>query len=130
MLDHIRIIVSDLARSKRFYAAALHPLGYRLLKDGEASVGFGVPDGPRRSLDPGGDFWIAQGNPVPPLTHFAFSAESRDVVDAFFRAAIQAGGSDNGRPGLRPQYHPNYYAAYILDRDGYNLEAVCHLVYG
>ena len=126
MLDHIGIAVSDLGRSKRFYAAALRPLGYRVTKEGPASVGFGVPEGSGRSPDPGGDFWISQGAPRRPFAHFAFGAASREAVDAFFEAALAAGGVDNGRPGLRPRYHAHYYAAFVLDPDGYNLEAVCH----
>jgi catechol 2,3-dioxygenase-like lactoylglutathione lyase family enzyme len=126
LLDHISITVSTLARSRSFYAAALAPLGYAVMKDGAASVGFGVASGEGRSLDPGGDFWIIQGTPKPPLAHFAFSAPSREAVGAFFEAALKAGGVDNGRPGVRLRYHPHYYAAFILDPDGYNLEAVCH----
>jgi catechol 2,3-dioxygenase-like lactoylglutathione lyase family enzyme len=127
LLDHIGIIVSDLARSRSFYTAALEPLGYRVMKDASGSVGFGVPEGSGRSLDPGGDFWISQGIPQRPLTHFAFSAESKEAVNAFFEAALQAGGTDNGRPGPRARYHAHYYAAFVIDPDGYNLEAVCHL---
>lgn len=127
MLDHISITVSDIGRSRRFYEATLKPLGYRVTRDSSDAVGFVVPEGSEKSPDPGGDFWIVQGSPQPPLTHFAFSASSREVVDALFKAAVEAGGRDNGPPGLRPHYHPNYYAAFILDPDGYNLEAVCHL---
>jgi catechol 2,3-dioxygenase-like lactoylglutathione lyase family enzyme len=126
VLDHLAIDVSDLDRSRRFYAAALAPLGFRVVKDGTASVGFGVSDGPGRSLDPGGGFWISQGDPRPAAVHFAFAASSWDVVDAFFAAALGAGGKDNGGPGLRLRYHANYYAAFVLDPDGYNVEAVCH----
>ncbi|GJD64528.1 VOC family protein [Methylobacterium frigidaeris] len=126
MLDHLAIDVSDLARSRRFYAAALAPLGYVVRRDEIASVGFGVVEGRGRSLDPGGDFWIAVGAPPAPHVHFAFSASSRAAVDAFFAAALEAGGVDNGRPGLRLRYHPNYYAAFVIDPDGYNIEAVGH----
>jgi len=126
LLDHISINVSDLDRSRRFYAMTLKPLGYRVLKDGPASAGFGVPDGDGKPRDPGGDFWISQDAPESPLTHFAFSARSREAVDAFFEAALEAGGVDNGQPDLRPRYHAHYYAAFILNPDGYNLEAVCH----
>ena len=126
MLDHLAIDVSDLARSRRFYAAALAPLGYGVRREEATSVGFGVFAGEGRSLDPGGDFWIAEGEVRAPLVHFAFSACSREAVDAFFEAALGAGGVDNGRPGLRPRYHANYYAAFVLDPDGYNIEAVCH----
>ena len=126
MLDHIGITVSDLARSRNFYATALAPLRYTLMRDGALLVGFGVASGAGRSLDPGGDFWITQGTPQAPLAHFAFSAPSREAVEAFFEAALKAGGVDNGHPGVRLRYHPSYYAAFILDPDGYNLEAVCH----
>jgi catechol 2,3-dioxygenase-like lactoylglutathione lyase family enzyme len=125
LLDHIGITVSDLARSRNFYGIALAPLGYAVIKDGAASVGFGVV-GDGRALDHGGDFWIVQGAPRSPLTHFAFSAPSREAVEAFFEAALKAGGADNGRPGVRLSYHPHYYAAFIHDLDGYNVEAVCH----
>jgi catechol 2,3-dioxygenase-like lactoylglutathione lyase family enzyme len=126
VLDHLAIDVSDLDRSRRFYAAALAPLGYVVRREAAASVGFGVAEGEGRSLDPGGDFWIAVGAPPAPHIHFAFSAPSRAAVDAFFAAALQAGGGDNGRPGLRLRYHPDYYAAFVVDPDGYNIEAVCH----
>ncbi|SFU64731.1 Catechol 2,3-dioxygenase [Methylobacterium sp. 174MFSha1.1] len=127
MLDHLAVDVSDLDRSRRFYAAALAPLGYAVTRDGAAAVGFGVAAGKGRSRDPGGDFWIAVGAPPAPQIHFAFSASSRAAVDAFFAAALAAGGVDNGRPGLRPRYHENYYAAFVIDPDGYNIEAVCHV---
>lgn len=127
MLDHTGINVSDLARSKAFYRAALAPLRYEIRKEhGAAAAGFGVPDGPGKSPDPAGDFWIAQGDPQTPRIHIAFTAASRAEVDAFYRAALAAGGKDNGPPGLRPQYHAGYYAAFVLDPDGYNIEAVCH----
>jgi catechol 2,3-dioxygenase-like lactoylglutathione lyase family enzyme len=89
-------------------------------------VGLGVPAGPGRSADPGGDFWIAQGEPHAPRTHVAFAAVDRAAVEAFHAAALAAGGTDNGPPGLRPQYHTRYYAAFVLDPDGYNVEAVFH----
>jgi catechol 2,3-dioxygenase-like lactoylglutathione lyase family enzyme len=126
MLDHSGIRVSDLARSRAFYMAALAPLGYAVALEypGDA-VGFGVPDGFGKSLDPGGDFWIGIGAPMKPRPHFAFSAASPAVVDAFHSAALAAGATDNGPPGPRG-YHPGYYAAFVLDPDGYNIEAVCH----
>lgn len=126
MLDHIGLAVSDLRRSKLFYRAALAPLGYGPTVEEEDAAGFGVTSGHGRSPDPGGDFWIWQGTPAPPLPHIAFSAGSRRAVDAFFEAALAAGGRDNGAPGLRPHYHAGYYAAFVLDPDGYNIEAVCH----
>lgn len=125
MIDHTGISVSDIARSKAFYIAALAPIGYKLLLEVPAAVtgsndaaGFGVPPKP--------DFWLASGTPNVPPIHIAFRAGSRAEVDAFHAAAIQAGGRDNGRPGLRPHYHPNYYGAFVLDPDGHNIEAVCH----
>jgi catechol 2,3-dioxygenase-like lactoylglutathione lyase family enzyme len=131
MLDHTGINVSDLARSKVFYRAALAPLGYEIRKEhGSQAAGFGVPDGLRKSPDPGGEFWIAQGDPQTPRVHVAFNAATRTEVDAFYQAAIAAGGKDNGPPGLRPRYHADYYGAYVLDPDGYNIEAVCHAPVG
>ncbi len=130
MLDHIGIDVSDLERSKAFYQAALAPLGYRMRKENPAlkAAGFGADQPPGVLLDPAGDFWIAQGPPRQgPRTHVAFNAASRAQVDAFHKAALAAGGRDNGAPGVRPQYHANYYGAFVLDPDGYNIEAVCHL---
>lgn len=117
MIDHINIRVSDYANSKRFYAAALAPLGYSLLLEGASGAGFG------RSRKP--DFWIKQGAPSRTI-HIAFASDDRAIVDAFHRAALSAGGQDNGAPGLRPEYHPGYYGAFVLDPDGYNIEAVCH----
>jgi len=127
MLDHIGIDVSDLERSKAFYRAALAPLGYEVIKDvpQRSAAGFGVRAGHGKSTDPAGDFWIVQGPPAPSV-HVAFNAARRADVDAFYRAAVAAGGRDNGTPGLRPRYHANYYGAFVLDPDGYNVEAVCH----
>jgi catechol 2,3-dioxygenase-like lactoylglutathione lyase family enzyme len=118
MIDHTGLSVSDLRRAKAFYVAALAPLGCALLLEREQFAGFGVPPKP--------DFWIGQGAPNAPRIHVAFRAETRAVVDAFHRAALAAGGRDNGPPGLRPQYHGNYYGAFVLDPDGHNIEAVCH----
>ena len=117
MIDHVGIRVSDYESSKRFYEAALVPLGYRLQMEGISGAGFG------RSGKP--DFWIKQGEPSPSV-HIAFASDDRATVDAFHRAALLAGGHDNGAPGLRPEYHPGYYGAFVLDPDGYNIEAVCH----
>jgi catechol 2,3-dioxygenase-like lactoylglutathione lyase family enzyme len=118
MIDHSGVTVSDVARSKAFYAAALSPLGYSMLMEFEQFAGFGVAPKP--------DFWIGQGEPNVPPIHMAFRADSRTQVDGFYRAAMAAGGRDNGAPGLRPQYHPDYYGAFVLDPDGHNIEAVCH----
>lgn len=125
MLDHTGIVVSDFETSKRFYLRALAAIGYQLLMEIPKSVtggsdvaGFGVPPKP--------DFWINAGLISAPKVHIAFGVDSRDQVDAFYRAALAAGGRDNGAPGLRPHYHADYYGAFILDPDGYNIEAVCH----
>ncbi len=117
MLDHVGLVVSDYAGSKRFFERALAPLGYTLLMEFGTVAGFGADGKP--------DFWIAQGAPAPSV-HVAFSSSDRATVDAFHAAAIAAGGRDNGPPGLRPQYHPNYYGAFAFDPDGNNIEAVCH----
>lgn len=125
MIDHTGINVSNFEKSKKFYIKALTPLRYKLLKEFDASVtgftsiaGFGV--------DEKADFWIGQGDVNTPRIHVAFHAETHEQVQAFYTAALKAGGRDNGTPGLRPHYHPNYYAAFILDLDGHNIEAVCH----
>jgi catechol 2,3-dioxygenase-like lactoylglutathione lyase family enzyme len=125
MIDHTGLTVSDFERSREFYARALAPLGYAILKEltreqtgGAGVAGFGVSLGP--------DFWVMGGQPTTPRLHVAFRAEDRGLVDAFYEAAMAAGGRDNGPPGLRPQYHANYYGAFVLDPDGHNIEAVCH----
>lgn len=126
MIDHMDIAVSDIDRSKTFYSKTLAALGYVLCRDGPDAVSFGVREGHGKSADPGGDFWIYEGPPMTPRPHVAFSAASRGDVDAFHAAGIAAGGTDNGAPGLRVPYHPHYYAAFVFDPDGYNIEAVCH----
>lgn len=126
MIDHTGITVTNLEKSEAFYTKTLGALGYILCTNSPEFVGFGVREGPRKSADPGGEFWVSEGTPMAPRAHFAFNAASRADVDAFFAAGIAAGGTDNGAPGLRPQYHPHYYAAFVLDPDGYNIEAVCH----
>ncbi len=125
MIDHTGLTVSDPDESRRFYDGALEPLGYRVLMEvpkehtgGAVVLGYGVPQKP--------DFWIAEGAPNEPRLHIAFRAASRAVVDAFYRAALAAGGKDNGPPGVRPHYHAAYYGAFVLDPDGHNIEAVCH----
>ena len=124
MLDHIGFPVSDFARSVAFYDAVLAPLGARRIMEvtaemtgGAAHAGYGVQKP---------DFWIGTGDALKGRLHVAFSAESRAAVDAFYAAAMAAGATDNGPPGLRPHYHPNYYGAFVLDPDGHNIEAVCH----
>ncbi len=121
VLDHIGIAVADYERSKAFYEQALAALGYSLLMEfSGAAAGFGKEDGSRPSF-----FIEAHGETLRGRLHIAFAAESRANVDAFHAAALEAGGSDNGAPGLR-WYHENYYGAYVLDPDGHNVEAVCH----
>jgi catechol 2,3-dioxygenase-like lactoylglutathione lyase family enzyme len=120
MLDHMGFAVSDYGRSKAFYEEALAPLGVTILLEpaGEAA-GFGEDGKPF--------FWIeARGRAVKGRLHVAFGVEDRETVDAFHAAALRAGGTDNGAPGVREIYHPNYYGAYVLDPDGNNIEAVCH----
>ncbi len=119
MLDHIGFGVSDFQRSSAFYEKALAPLGYRLMK--EFSAGTHAAFG---RTAPG--FWIGVGKPLEGPIHVAFAAENRAAVRAFHEAALAAGGIDNGAPGIRAHYHPNYYGAFVLDPDGHNVEAVCH----
>ncbi len=121
MIDHIGFAVTDYQRSKAFYERALAPLGFTLLMEfSDAAAGFGKEDEGRPSF-----FLEAQGEPARGRLHIAFAAESREEVDAFHAAAVAAGGTDNGAPGLR-WYHPDYYGGYVLDPDGHNVEAVCH----
>ena len=123
MFDHIAVAVSDFAKSKAFYTQALAPTGHskvvEIMMDGGRKPGAGF------CHEDGSDLWISQGEPTRPI-HLAWRVASRAAVDAFHAAALAAGGRDNGAPGLRPQYPPNYYAAYVLDPDGHNIEAVCH----
>jgi catechol 2,3-dioxygenase-like lactoylglutathione lyase family enzyme len=121
MIAHVSIGTRDVARARRFYNAALKPLGYTCLSSGEDSLGYGT-EAP--------EFWInAASHPVPPDDrsglHVCFTAPSRAAVDGFHKAALMAGGRDNGKPGLRPDYGPNYYAAFAVDPDGYRIEAWC-----
>ena len=120
MIDHMAILVSDLDASVAFYTRALAPLGYEVVMRFPQFVGFGVAGKP--------DFWISIGAPSDKL-HIAFRARGRAEVRAFYEAAIAAGGKDNGPPGIRALYHPNYYGAFVLDGDGHNIEAVCHDAY-
>jgi catechol 2,3-dioxygenase-like lactoylglutathione lyase family enzyme len=125
MLDHVGFPVSDFARAKAFYAAALAPLGYAVMMEitNEQTGGHGEHAG---FGDGRPDFWIGTGQTAAASTHVAFLAKDRATVDAFYQAAIAAGGRDNGAPGLRPHYHKDYYGAFVRDPDGNNIEAVCH----
>jgi catechol 2,3-dioxygenase-like lactoylglutathione lyase family enzyme len=128
-LDHIGINATDYARSKAFYEKALAPLGITLVMEYGKAGGFGRDKKP--------DFWVGEGATrfqkpehlalITPV-HVCFAARSRAEVDAFYAAAIAAGGRDNGKPGIRAEYHPNYYGAFVLDPDGHNVEAAIHTV--
>jgi catechol 2,3-dioxygenase-like lactoylglutathione lyase family enzyme len=121
MIDHLGFAVADVPRSRAFYAAALAPLGMGLHSEGTGWAMFGEAGAPQ--------FWIGGADlagPPPGHLHFAFAARDRAAVDGFHTAALAAGGRDNGAPGLRPHYHANYYAAFVIDPDGHNIEAVCH----
>lgn len=125
MIDHTGVIVSDFERSKAFYRAALAAIGYQLLAQFPAAV-TGHADVAGFGENGKTDFWITRGEPNRPAVHIAFRVASRQMVDAFHRAALAAGGRDNGAPGVRTHYHPHYYGAFVLDPDGHNIEAVCH----
>ncbi len=126
MIDHVGFAVADAERSRRFYEQALAPLGISLIMSvtpeqtvvGGTAHGFGSDGKPY--------FWIGDNERVGEGTHVAFTVDTRAKVHAFHEAALAAGGRDNGAPGLRPHYHPNYYAAFVYDPDGANIEAVCH----
>jgi len=126
MIDHVGFPVADYERSKAFYLKALAPLGYSLIMEVGSehtesrapAAGFGADGKP--------DFWIGGEGGLRGVLHVAIAVKNRAAVDAFHRAALAAGGKDNGAPGLRPHYHPNYYGAFVLDPDGHNVEAVCH----
>jgi catechol 2,3-dioxygenase-like lactoylglutathione lyase family enzyme len=118
MLDHVSLNVKDMARSRKFFEKALAPLGYELVMKYPGGAGFGVAGKP--------DFWIRKGKPTPGGSHIAFQSAARKSVDGFHAAALKAGGKDNGQPGIRAHYAPTYYAAFVFDPDGNNIEAVCH----
>jgi catechol 2,3-dioxygenase-like lactoylglutathione lyase family enzyme len=118
MIDHVKLFVTDPAASRAFYERALEPLGYRVMLEsapGVVGMGATMPD-----------FWIAPAESTPTRCHLAFRADAEFEVDAFHAAALAAGGTDNGGPGLRKHYHQNYYGAFVLDPDGNNVEAVYH----
>lgn len=118
IFDHVSLSVSDLARSRTFFSEALAPLAIGVAMEFPEAIGLGREGRPQ--------LWLASdGNPSSPL-HLAFTAANRAEVDAFHHAALLAGGADNGAPGLRPHYHADYYAAFVIGPDGHNVEAVCH----
>ena len=126
MFDHVGFPVSSYKKSKAFYSKALAPLGYVLVMEvssdkpgGKDHAGFGTDGRPR--------FWISEGVADKGNMHVAFKAKTRKAVEEFYEAALKAGGKDNGSPGLRPHYHENYYGAFVVDPDGHNIEAVCHM---
>ena len=118
IIDHIEVTISNYERSKVFYTKVLAPLNLELIAEIDGWAGIGRDDR--------AGFWFGTDDHIQPPTHIAFSAKTREQVDQFYEAAIQAGGICNGKPGLRPTYHANYYGTFILDLDGHNIEAVCH----
>lgn len=122
ILDHIGWQVSDYDRALKFYNAALKPLGWKMMMEfkypGGKTAGYGTKGKPY--------LWLSTGGKTSPHLHVALGADSRAAVDAFYKAAMKAGARDNGPPGIRKEYHPAYYAAFVLDPDGHNLEAVTH----
>jgi catechol 2,3-dioxygenase-like lactoylglutathione lyase family enzyme len=118
IIDHMGFVVSDYERSKTFYTQCLSPLGVALVMEVEGWAGFGRENKP--------EFWFGAGDEPNRPMHIAFAAQTRDQVDRFYRAALAAGAQDNGAPGIRAIYHPNYYGAFVFDPDGHNIEAVCH----
>ncbi len=118
IIDHIGLAVSNAEKSQAFYAAALAPLGISKIMEFDGWAGFG-----RQGKS---EFWFGEGGPAQHPMHIAFTAENRQQVRDFYDAAIAVGGKDNGAPGLREEYHPTYYGAFVIDLDGHNIEAVCH----
>ena len=134
MIDHLGFNVSDIERSQAFYDAALAPLQIAVVMEvtpeqsghGTPYLGYGKTADSRDIQAGKPSFWLSQKAPLGNRVHVAFVADSRTQVDAFHAAALAAGGTDNGGPGVRVHYHPNYYGAFVLDPDGHNIEAVCH----
>lgn len=118
MLDHIGLRTTQFDTMARFYEAVLSPLGYTKLHAWDGGAGFGK--------DGSAALWIGASDVKPTGIHLAVSSPNRDAIDRFYAAALKAGAKDNGEPSLRTDYHPNYYAAFVFDPDGNNLEAVCH----
>lgn len=121
MIDHVSIYVTDLAKSRELYRAALAALGYEIVLEFPQAVGLGINQKP--------DLWLIAGGPRTGGQHVAIRAIGRKAVRDFYAAALGAGGTDNGPPGVRPQYHPHYFGGFVHDFDGNNLEAVCHEPY-
>ena len=117
MIDHLTLSVRDYARSRAFYVAALAPLGFGVKREFPLLCGFG---------DTRPYFWVKQAKPNTTPQHIAFVAKNRAAVRAFYKAALKAGAKDDGAPGVRKEYHPNYYGAFVIDPDGHPIEAVCH----
>jgi catechol 2,3-dioxygenase-like lactoylglutathione lyase family enzyme len=120
MFDHVKFGVSDYAASKAFFLKALEPLGVAVVQEGAPTYGVELSAKSNASL------CLYQTEEKPAHLHLAFTAENRQQVEAFYRAAMEAGGKDNGAPGLHPEYHARYYAAFVIGPDGHNIEAVCH----
>jgi catechol 2,3-dioxygenase-like lactoylglutathione lyase family enzyme len=118
MFDHLGFGVTDYAKSRAFFLQALEPLGIGVVMEGEHGLGLGPKGKPA--------LWLHATSDKPAPLHIAFVAQTREQVHAFHRAALAAGGKDNGAPGLRPHYHPHYYGAFVIGPDGHNVEAVCH----
>ena len=118
IIDHIGIAIADYDRSKKFYQSVLATLGIELVVEVQGWAGFGKQGK--------AEFWFGPDDIKQQPMHIAFAAETREQVDAFYQAAIAAGASDNGKPGVREIYHPHYYGAFVIDMDGHNIEAVCH----
>jgi len=123
VFDHLGLPVADLEQARRFYEQALQPLGITVVKAFPDAVGLAAG----RDRKDEQELWLTRADHAPTPLHLAFAAADRAQVDAFHRAALAAGARDNGAPGLRPQYHDHYYAAFVIGPDGHNLEAVCHL---
>lgn len=118
IIDHIGFAVSNSEKSNSFYTAALAPLGIKIVMEYGGWSGFGK--------DGKAEFWIGEDAAAHKPMHIAFAADNREQVRQFYDAALGAGGKDNGKPGIREEYHPDYYGAFVIDPDGHNIEAVCH----
>lgn len=126
MIDHIGLSVADYAKAKAFYDAVMPTIGASCVMAVTAADTGGTYEGAGYGIGGKPSFWIGTGGRTQGSLHIAFVAKSRSAVDAFHAAALAAGGTDNGPPGIRTHYHPNYYGAFVLDLDGHNIEAVCH----